>query len=197
MGQAASSDWSATSSRATFPQNFPRVTLCMLPQELISMVFDHLFSELPTPEEQRWLASISHLCRHVSPAVRRLLYRAPYVYGTRALALFFRTLEARPDLALNVIEPTFDDRVDARTPQYLYVIPWTGSAVPGSLKKKSIFIETIVQFDNCADHNSGHLTVASQMGLSLFVCDVGQVRASGFPRMIASLIQRIFLDAPT
>jgi hypothetical protein len=65
-------------------------------------------------------------------------------------------------VALNVIEPTFDRRCAAYS-EYLYVIPWTGSAVPGSLKKKSLFIENIVPLDVRAARDFGQLNLAAHL----------------------------------
>jgi hypothetical protein len=80
-------------------------SLCTLPQEILSMVFDILLSE----QRLCSLASVASVCRDVGSAAKRALYRAPRVYGIRALVPFLRTLGARPDLARYVVELKIDD----------------------------------------------------------------------------------------
>jgi hypothetical protein len=86
----------------------PGLRLCMLPQEIICMVFEHMLPVPPGAKEQRWMASLAHVCRDVGPAAQRTLYRAPYIYDITALALFLRTLNDRPDLARQVTELILD-----------------------------------------------------------------------------------------
>jgi hypothetical protein len=89
--------------------------LCTLPQEILCTVFDNLFLG---SSEQPWLASAARVCRKVGTTALRALYRAPRLSSIKALALFLRTLEARPDLALYVIEPIFDISVYVNSLSY-------------------------------------------------------------------------------